>query len=366
MSGLICAIASSKLGTETVVIEQNKRVGKKISATGNGKCNILNVKSNSTYFNQSKIAEMVLEKVSVSMCEDFLREVGIYTQAEPNGLVYPLTKNANSVVDCLRLACEKLNVEILSETTVLSVKKDANTFVVSTTKGDLTADQVVLACGSASRANLPNLEKIVPQKYFTKLVPSIVPLKCKVDRQLSGLRQEVDAKLICNGEVLLATTGEVMFREFGLSGICMFDFSSLIARDKVQNIERSYNVSLDLLPQLSFAELTEILSKRADFEVETLFYGLLHNKLAEFVIKSANFKNPKDLAEKVKNMQFEIDGLMDFSLSQVTAGGIDEKYLDENLTLPNGIQAIGEVLNVDGLCGGHNLYFAIASALYIN
>jgi predicted flavoprotein YhiN len=228
---------------------------------------------------------------------------------------------------------------------------------------------VVLSVGSGSQAQPVDLDGIVPQQYFTPTAPGLVSIKVKnMDKILAGLRVKTTVSLLDGDTQLATSSGEVQFRDFGLSGICIMDLSSVIAREMVQGINRNYILSIDLLPYLTADELyAELFRRKTDgATMDKLFLGLLHNKIAEAVLNRANSDNLHTIAYTVKKFTYTFDKLLDFSASQVTVGGIDEKYLSDTLQLPNGIHAIGEVLNVDGLCGGYNLYFAIASALYLD
>jgi predicted Rossmann fold flavoprotein len=369
MSGLVAAISGARRGIETTVIERNNRLGKKISMTGNGKCNILNVNAVRAHYNTSSIVDMVTSAVSVSNCRDFLKSIGIYTFTDQSGRVYPLTENANSVVDCLRFACEKYGVNVILNTTVQSVTNSSGVFTVKTTNGDYSAHQVVLSVGSGSQAQPVDLGGIVPQQYFTPTAPGLVSVKVKnMDKTLAGLRVKTIVSLLDGNTQLAISCGEVQFRDFGLSGICIMDLSSYIAREMVQGISRKYVFSIDLLPYLTADELYEELSRRKTDGAtsDKLFWGLLHNKIAEAVLNRANSNDLHAIVNTIKHFTYTFDKLLDFSASQVTVGGIDERHVSDTLQLPNGIYAIGEVLNVDGLCGGYNLYFAIASALYLD
>lgn len=367
MSGLTYGIMSVKNGIETVICERNPRVGKKLAQTGNGKCNIGNANIVPDCFNQSGIVNAVLNSVPVEVFSRFLRSCGIYTTADNAGRMYPISENASSVVDCLRFQFTRYGGKIQPDCPVTRIERRGEKYIAQIGGAAVVFDKVVLACGSASGAAETCAKSLVGEDYFTETCPSLVPVKIiGMDKLLNGLRVKADVTLLSGGKVA-QESGEVLFKDYGLSGICIYNLSAAIARDVVRGVKRAYEFSLDLLPRFSQTELQNLLQARADngWQSQHLFLGLLHNKLAEALVKRVG-NNPCALAQEAKNMKFKVDKLLDYSKSQVTAGGIDEQFVDlQTLATPNGIVALGEVLNVDGLCGGNNLYFAAASALYL-
>lgn len=364
MAGLTYGILAAKRGHQVVLCERNSRVGKKISVSGNGKCNLGNTFVDATCYNKSKIVQTVLNSVSVQDYLDFLQSCGIYTFADSVGRIYPLSESAANVVDCLRFAFSQLGGQTRCDCLVRSVQKVGKQYLVRWDGGEECFHQVVIACGSGSSVQNYCGDALFDKSYFTPRVPSLVPVKAKVERILSGLRAKATVSLIADGQVVATEQGEVQFRDFGLSGICVFNLSAVIARNLVLGERKNYVFQLDLVPTMSQRQLAKILGERVGrLPKQNYFYGILHNKIAECIVKrSAN--DARSLAQNAKRFCCEFENLCDFSASQVTAGGIDEQFVDENLRLSNGVVVLGEILNVDGLCGGYNLFFAAASAMY--
>ena len=366
MAGLTFAISALRLGYQVTIAEKNNRVGKKISATGNGKCNIGNEFVSIKHFNDSKIASTVLHAINVDTYKHFLHSVGIFTYTDNAGRMYPLSDSASTVVDCLRHTLQDLGgIVIQAEVTQITAKNGK--YAVKIGDSNNVYDKVVLSVGSGSQAPAPNTSALIGSQYLTATYPSLVPIKVtNNDPTLNGIRHKCNATLVADGQNLYTESGEVLFRDYGLSGICIFNMSAHIARNLVQGKQHDYQICLDLFPTLTPEELTAILQARTQLPVDRLWGALLHNKLAHYVTKSANCPtDASKLAHTAKNLTFNYSKLLDWTMSQVTAGGVDEQHLNlRNLTLPNGIICIGEMLNVDGLCGGNNLYFAAASALY--
>ena len=369
MAGLTYGILCAKNNIDVTICEQNARVGKKLSQTGNGKCNLGNLNITPDCFNQSAIARAVTQSVTVDDYKKFLYNCGIITRADESGRMYPLSDSANNVVDCFRHTFCHYGGKLQTEKQIVGVTRLSNgDFSVTDTDGNVSVyNKVVLACGSGSSCLAPNLQEIIPQNYFTKLFPSLVPVKvtnpCKM---LDGIRARAKVTLCASNKPVAVESGEVQFKDYGLSGICIFNLSAHIARSYVLGQKYDYVFCVDVVPTMSERDLATVLQQRLDngAPTEHIFLGILHNKLAEYVISCAQKRTAQGLAQTAKNLQFGFCKLLDFSKSQVTAGGIDEQFVDVNtLTLKSGIVALGEVLNVDGLSGGYNLYFAAASAI---
>lgn len=370
MAGLTYGIVAAKNGYDVTIVERNSRVGKKISVSGNGKCNIGNANVSASCYNKSGAVNRVLSAISTEEYLRFLNSCGIYTYADNDGRLYPLSDSASNVVDCLRHQFEKYGGKTILEAEVLGVTRTSDGFEARISgNAKQTYNKVVLACGSKSQALDSAPFGIVPKEYFTPLVPSLVPVKIhNMEGVLNGIRVKAEVSLYDGALLLGKEQGEILFKDYGLSGICIFNLSAIIARRSVKNQSGKYEFCVDLAPKMSQWDLADLLYLRmkAGEERNRLFYGILHNKVAECVVRRCG--DPSDvskLAHTAKNMKFEYLKLLDFSMSQVTAGGIDDKYIDlDTLTVKNGVVALGEVLNADGICGGNNLYFAAASALY--
>ena len=360
MAGLTYAITALKNGIDVTIAERNNRVGKKIAMTGNGKCNIGNANVDASCFNNSIIVKNVLQQVTVDEYVNFLNSCGIYTHTDEMGRMYPLSDSASNVVDCLRHQFAKHGGKLLLDTNVQSLSMQKGKYLLD----GVIYDKVVLACGSGSQVQNP-VWPLVEKQWQTPTCPSLVPVRIsQMDGVLNGIRAKCTVTLLADGKKIAQESGEVLFKDYGLSGICIFNLSALIARNIVAGQNFNYTFSIDLVPTMSQTELLQIVSKRESAgERDKLFYGILHNKLAESIAKRG--KSAYEQCAIAKNFTFKFDKLLDYTMSQVTAGGISEHFVDaETLTLSNGIVVLGEMLNVDGICGGNNLYFASASALY--
>ncbi len=373
MSGMVSAIQLSRMGHSVTLLEKNSRLGKKISVTGNGRCNITNNNVTASNYNATSLVSTVLGGISAVEVDGFLDSIGIFRHSDSVGRVYPITDNANTVVDCMRIALDRLGANVVCDCTVEAIDKTNKAYTVSADSGRYTCDKVILCVGSGSGSIQPNLSQLVGDKYITKLVPSLVPIATVgADKTLNGIRTKVNATLVCSGTVMSSNSGEVLFKDYGLSGICMFDLSAVIADGIKNGVEGNYTISLDLLPTIDANKLQSIVIQRLQQGVPTeqLLLGLLHNKLAVNCINRAG--KPKGaeqyasaIVHAIKNHNHTVGKLLDMSKSQVTCGGVSQNSVDDKLQLPNGVYCCGEVLDVNGMCGGYNLHYAIRSALYV-
>ena len=366
VSGLTYSICSVKYGNKVILLEANARVGKKLLLTGGGRCNITNANVNCDAYNNPSFVKKFLSAKYQKAYQDFLKDCGIYlSSADDEGRIYPITYSSASVCDCLRLHAHRLGVDVRCNCFVTEIKKTDKGFEVATNDQKIVADKVVVAVGSGSQATNPNLEQLVGKRYLTKLVPSLCPLKVdNIPKGLSGVRTRATINLIDGNNTIATQTGELQFRDFGLSGICILNLSSFVARRRVVGDKTQFDLQVDFLPEFTQKQVYDIMLERQKqgYKKEELLVGLLPNKIAEWLQKTCQ-TDLKKTATQIKNTTFSNAQTVDYSLSQVTSGGVDVKYLDDNLALPNGITVLGEALDVDGLCGGYNLHFAILSAL---
>ena len=368
MAGLTYAIMSARQGNKVIVAERNSRVGRKVAMSGNGRCNIGNLTVTPDCYNDSALVRHVLDAVPVDQYLSFLRSAGVYTYADDCGRLYPVTDSASTVVDCLRFEAVRAGVEILVDCPVVDRTKVGDKYVVDAGGQKLTVDRLVVACGSHSQADDPMTANLVGGKqYLTALCPSLVPVRLTdADGTLNGVRNRAKVTLFCDGVAVAERSGEVQFKDYGLSGVCVFDLSAVIARGIVKGENHGYKFVVDLLPDFDEQTVKQIVQNNIDSGRDGLV-GLVKNRVADYVkkkISATDNRFAERAAHLLKHMAFTFEKLLDYSMSQVTAGGVRVDCLSlPTLTLPDGVVVLGEALDVDGFCGGYNLYFAGASAL---
>ncbi len=386
-SGLAAAVslAKRKPNVKIAVLEALDRVGKKLSLTGNGQCNITNKNLNPNCFHSenSGFFETALNKYGFEYTTEFFEEIGINIVSKEDGRSYPRSYQASSVVDALRFSAAELGVSLVLGTKAESFSKKDGVFCVKTNNGEFYGKNLVFACGLLSGGEkiggfnngIKMLEK--SGHKTVKLTPSIAQLKAQnsVLRSLKGIKTESLAVLKIDGKVETKEKGEILFTDYGLSGPAILKLSRETARTN-----KKCEIAIDLFNEFSETELFKLLEKRQknieNRDKETLLFGLLQNRLARAVlvyseidlngkIGDISCAELKKLANTLKNFTFTVTGNTGFIHSQATAGGIDTKEV-YNSTMESkkikGIYIIGELLDVDGDCGGYNLQWAWSSA----
>ena len=381
-SGMAAAIAAAECeNTQVVVFERQARVGRKLQATGNGRCNLTNLHAALDHYHGQQ-ADFVLPALSMYHADETLswfRKLGLVTVAEESGRVYPYSDQANSVVDVLRFALEKPNIKLLTGFEVTKVRHHNPGFTVESAEEAIFCDKLIVACGGLAGTKLGGsmsgykiLQKMGHR--ITKLRPTLVQLKSDWHgcAALKGVRANADAKIFHNGNFFAQSRGELQFTEYGLSGPVIFEISRDVCHEK-----GNWVCQLDLMPDMDSDELYGLLvAKRStNLTAEDLLTGVLHNRLGRVVVKEAGISQYvpirqledwelRRVCEIVKNLCVPLTEPMGMDSAQVTAGGIltadfDEETMESRLV--PGLFACGEVLDIDGDCGGYNLQWAWSS-----
>ena len=373
--------AAENPGVQVVLMERQARVGRKLAATGNGRCNLTNLHAGQGgYHGEDRtFADAALEKFGVEATLNWFRGLGLYTVAEDSGRVYPYSDQANSVVDVLRFALEKPNIRLLTGFEVMKVKKTGNGFRVESPEETILVDRLIVACGGLAGTKLGG--SMAGYKILrgfghkcTKLRPTLVQLKSSWSgcASLKGVRANCRAAIYHDGGLHSESTGELQFTEYGLSGPVIFE----ISRDACQG-SGEWLCRLDFLPEMDEETLRRELLRRkgSGWNAEDLLTGILHNRLGRALVQSAGLKplwKIADLNEEeisrvcaaVKTFEVTLTEPMGMDSAQVTAGGIVTAEFDpqtmESRLVP-GLYACGEVLDIDGDCGGYNLQWAWSS-----
>lgn len=389
-SGLCAAIAAARCfegaGHNTqgiVLLESLPRVGKKILATGNGRCNITNTSlREDCYFENGRFALDVMRAADSLAVIDFFASIGLLTKEDESGRVYPKSNQAASVLDSLRFEVERLGIPILTETKVLSLIKQKNGFLIN---NEISTKRVILAAGGQSArqfgsdgsgfALLRTLGVRVHPPY-----PALTGLLLNktYPRALKGVRSDCEVAVCLHGHTLAKDTGEVQFNESGVSGIPVMQISRFAAQHAG---EKSLTLHIDRLPSMTEGDLIAYLQQRIRscpfLAAEDLMSGLMPKRLGSVCVKEAGISpslsasclqktDAARIAACVKGQTYSIEKTAGFDASQVTAGGADTNAFNpktlECRTI-EGLYCCGEILNVDGMCGGYNLQWAWSSGL---
>lgn len=395
-SGLIAALAAAEAGASVVLLEHNDKPGKKLAATGNGRCNLGNSYLDADCYRGGDAAFIgeVFKNCPPDKVRTFLTERGLSLK-EKNGYYYPRSEQARSVIDFFTARLAALKVSVLTGCEVKKVTSDGKCYTVTYQQKDrkiseaVVADSVILATGGLAGNNLgAGPFGYEAAKSFghsvTPLFPALVQLvtEDKQKKTLSGVRAEATVTLTCKSggrETKKCESGEVLFTDYGISGIAVMQLSRYAGEALLNG--GSASLSIDFLPELSEAELfAGLKERRASSNGLTVEQGLTsmlqRNLLYVIMLRSAvdpesHFSKLSDdklkkLCTEMKQFKLPVMGTKDFASAQVTAGGINlcEVYPDTmESRLQKGLYITGELLDVDGTCGGYNLQFAFATGI---
>ena len=355
--GLAAAVAAARAEAQVTILEKANRVGKKLLRTGNGRCNLSNLRVSPAGYNCPDFVSPLLKTTDCAAVRDFFASLGLWTVADGEGRVYPRSDAAASVLDVLRLGCAAYGVREICSAEVTAVRRTKNGFAADVREqGEFTADRVIIASGGGTALLRPLGHSLTP------FSPVLCPLRTDTGpiRGLSGLRVKCRASLGRGSAVLTEESGELLFRDFGVSGILALDLSRYARRGDI--------LSLDLMPELTTDELCRRLETQRSLArpENDLLTGIFHRRVGEALIRAAGGTDSAALARSIKAFRLTVEGPGDVQNAQVTRGGAAVDGFDP-LTLESrlhpGLYAAGEALDVDGRCGGYNLHWAFASGL---
>lgn len=378
-AGLMAAVTAAR-DNRVTVLERAPRVGRKLAVTGNGRCNLTNLNMGVEHYHgeDPEFVIPALRRFGVGDTLELFRRMGLITVAEASGRVYPHSDQAGSVVDVLRLQAADLGVELRCEFFAHEIRPEKGGFRVMSDTEELFADRVIVAAGGAAGGNVGGSEAgytLLARLGHTRtrLYPSLVQLRTdnSFTRPLKGVRADGRVEIISRGRTVAAGEGEIQFTDYGISGPAVFD----VSRAAVTAGECS--ARLDLLRDVGLSELTDMLRARLESSLtaENLLTGTVHNKIGRTVVTRLGYPlampvaklTEEDIgrvARAVKSTELKVTGSMGMNGAQVTAGGIRTGEVDPETMesrLAPGLFICGEVLDVDGDCGGYNLQWAWSS-----
>ncbi len=382
-AGMMAALTAAGNGHSVTLLERQSRPGRKLMATGNGRCNLTNRHAAPEHYH-GEDAAFCAPALSAFTVEDtlaYFSQLGLLTTTEDSGRVYPYSNMAGSVLDVLRYAIEGSDIRLHTGCTVTGIRRQGAAFTVETEAGErFSADRVILAAGGAAGSKVGGvmdgyrLAKALGHRR-TALYPSLVQLKTDptYPRALKGVKAEARVRILRGDECLAENEGEILFTEYGVSGPAIFEISRSAATGG-----EGLRVELDFLPHWSEEDTLSWLYQRqamsGERESGTLLSGTLHARLGQMVCKYAGFtaqsaeslthRDLTAIAHALRRFTLPILGVCGFDQAQVTAGGLRTDEFDrrtmESLLVP-GFYACGEVLDIDGDCGGYNLQWAWSS-----
>ena len=384
-SGLVAAITAAREGAKVILIEQKDRLGKKILSTGNGKCNLTNEYMNLSCFRSDdmSIVKNVLDVFGFEATMKFFDELGVLLKNR-QGYIYPLSEQATTIVDVLVMEVNRLGIHVLLEESVKHIPSTKKGYLIQTSKQALVADSVILATGGKAAPVLGSDGSgySIAKKFghhLSPVVPALVQLKGKGNffKQVSGVRTQAKVAAYVDGNFCSCDTGELQLTNYGISGIPVFQISRYVSKALYE--KKKVSVEVDFLPSMSDREFAEFLENRVkchgDKVAADFFTGIFHQKLIGLFLKISRIgaqvpakeitKEQLQLFIKVcKHFFVDIEGTNDFDQAQICAGGIKTTEINPDTMeslFANNLYLTGELLDVDGICGGYNLQWAWAT-----
>ena len=388
-AGLIASITAARAGHTVTLLEQNSKIGKKILVSGNGKCNIDNkyISINRFHSQNHSFIEAVLEDYDFDVVKKFFTSIGLELIEGKEGKMFPMSLQAGSVVELLEYEAKRAGVKILCDCVVTSIDKKAELFTVETSQGVKSGKKLLLSSGSPAAPQLggSNSGYAFATKMGHTLIPrhpSLVQL-CSEEkwvRESAGVKIAGIAQLYANGEYVTEKKGDLLFTNYGISGLAILDLSREVST-RLANFDYC-ELNLDLIPELSKEKLTNLLLNRIEAgslkPLDLWLQGVLNKKLIHIILEQSKCKakleselNRKEVGKLVyaiKNLKLSINDTKGFKGAEVATGGINTTEVKpqtmESKLVPD-LYFAGEILDVDGDRGGFNFHFAWVSGLRV-
>lgn len=388
-AGLVAAIMSARAGQKVLLLEQNSKIGKKILVSGNGKCNIGNryIASHRFHGESPDFIEAVLKGYDFQVVEKFFTSLGLVLIEGKEGKMFPMSLQASSVVEILEYEAKNAGVEILCDCAVTSLNKEEDIFTVETSQGTKRCKKLLLASGSPAAPQLGGSNS--GYAFATKMGHSLIPRHpslvqlCSDEtwvKSCAGVKVGGVAQLHANGEYITEEKGDLLFTNYGISGLAILDLSREVST-RLANYDYC-ELNLDLMPELSKEKLTNLLlnriKKESEKPVEIWLHGVINKKLISVILEQSKCKakqekelNRKEISKLVytlKNLKLSINDTKGFRGAEVATGGINTTEINpetmESKLVPN-LYFAGEILDVDGDRGGFNFHFAWVSGMKV-
>lgn len=383
----MAGISAARKGAKVLILEHMDSAGKKILATGNGKCNFTNEKQGIAYYRGKNPAFVlpVFEQFGLTETLELFEELGIVPRSKRDGYYYPASGQASSVREVLLLECRRLKVRIAYNVGIRSIKKESDCFIFDTKQGEFQSVSCILATGGKAAKKTGSDGSGIPYivgfgHKLTDIVPALVALQGKQSflKEIAGIRAENRVEIYIENKKIAEETGELQLTEYGVSGIPVFQLSRYAAYGLLEG--KSVYVLLDFLPWQTKEETHSMLEVRFGKNgkgktAKEALVGLFPDKLIGTLLTEAGIQ-PETKAENctqeeleklvsvIRHLRVDITGTKGFDAAQVTAGGVDTEEIDGNTMeskLVSGLYFAGEVVDIDGMCGGYNLQWAWSS-----
>lgn len=384
-SGMMAAVTAASEGARVILLEHKDRIGKKILSTGNGRCNFTNIHQEPIcYHSEDPLFPWeVVERFNAQAVISFFLQLGVYSKNR-NGYIYPNSDQASAVLDAFRMELDRLKVEIRTGVECREIRTGKKGFTVLTDQGPVRADRVILCAGSkaapttGSDGSGYDLAKKLGHRILPVL-PALTALKCeeKFFKSIAGVRANGSVSIWSGGECIAKDTGEIQLTDYGISGIPVFQVSRYAS--KLLYEKKETDAVLDFMPDFTKTQTDAFLRARAktrpDKSAEMFLIGLFHKKLCDLWIRLSEIPRQRKtgeltedeiarLTDLIKEFRVRVRETNPYDKAQVCCGGVDTREVNpetlESVYVP-GVYFAGEILDVDGMCGGYNLTFAWAS-----
>lgn len=372
-SGMMAAITAAKNGKQVLILEKQDKAGKKLLATGNGKCNFTNEKMSIDCFHgDSEFVSGILDAFSVRDALAFFHSIGIFPK-EKSGYYYPNSEQASSVVQALSDELYRLGVTMSFGCHITGIQSTHNKVNIHTRECVFTCQKLIVATGLKAAPKLGSdgsLFDIIKQlgHTFRPVLPALCGFYCTgLDfKRISGVRAHGTVIAYIDDKEVARDTGEIQFTDYGLSGIPIFQISKFLSNGLYD--KKKVEIGLNLLPEFDKKELIhelEFRQKELNYKnIAKLLNGLLNQKLCEMIQSQTLELDIEELSHKLQHIRVSVTAYRDFEFAQVCSGGIPVTDINfktlESIYSPN-VYFAGEIIDVDGICGGYNLHFAWAT-----
>ena len=384
-SGMMAAVTAASEGARVILLEHKDRIGKKILSTGNGRCNFTNIHQEPIcYHSEDPLFPWeVVERFNAQAVISFFFQLGVYSKNR-NGYIYPNSDQASAVLDAFRMELDRLRVEIRTGVECREIRPGKKGFTILTDQEPVRADRVILCAGSkaapttGSDGSGYDLAKKLGHRILPVL-PALTALKCeeKFFKSIAGVRANGSVSIWSGGECIAKDTGEIQLTDYGISGIPVFQVSRYAS--KLLYEKKETDAVLDFMPDFTKTQTDAFLRARAktrpDKSAEMFLIGLFHKKLCDLWIRLSEIPRQRKaeelnsdeiarLTDLIKEFRVRVRETNPYDKAQVCCGGVDTREVDpetlESVYVP-GVYFAGEILDVDGMCGGYNLQWAWAS-----
>ena len=384
-SGMMAAVTAASEGARVILLEHKDRIGKKILSTGNGRCNFTNIHQEPICYHSEDpmFPWEVVERFNAQAVISFFLQLGVYSKNR-NGYIYPNSDQASAVLDAFRMELDRLKVEIRTGVECREIRPGKKGFTVLTDQGPVRADRVILCAGSkaapttGSDGSGYDLAKKLGHRILPVL-PALTALKCeeKFFKSIAGVRANGSVSIWSGGECIAKDTGEIQLTDYGISGIPVFQVSRYAS--KLLYEKKEMDAVLDFMPDFTKEQTNAFLRARTktrpDKSAEMFLIGLFHKKLCDLWIRLSEIPRQRKAGELtedeiarltslIKEFRVRVRETNPYDKAQVCCGGVDTREVNpetlESVYVP-GVYFAGEILDVDGMCGGYNLTFAWAS-----